>query len=61
MIPGGAKWEKAFGPELRDVFTPPCLVKGKGAVPCKNTVEKNSYCKARHAHLPPAMRTARTP
>jgi hypothetical protein len=35
-----------FGTEMNDVFTPPCLVPGKGAIPCKNEVESNTYCKA---------------
>jgi hypothetical protein len=28
----------------QDVFSPPCAVAGKGAVPCFNTVENNEYC-----------------
>ena len=44
--PGGAAWKAAFGPEMGDALQPPCLVPGKGAVPCKNQVVDNSYCKA---------------
>ena len=43
--PAGAEW-KATWPELEDVFHPPCLVSGKGAVPCKNEVISNTYCKS---------------
>jgi len=43
--PAGAEW-KATWPEMEDVFHPPCLVSGKGAVPCKNEVVDNSYCKS---------------
>lgn len=37
-----------YGDEMKDVFTPPCLVAGKGAIPCKNEVESNTYCNATH-------------
>ena len=42
--PGGAEWQAQFGAELKDVFSPPCAVAGKGAVPCFNVVENNEYC-----------------
>jgi hypothetical protein len=43
--PGAAEWQRQFGADLADVFTPPCAVAGKGAVPCHNYAGHNSYCK----------------
>lgn len=43
--PGASEWQKQFGEELAEIFTPECTSATRGGIPCHNRVTNNTYCR----------------
>eukprot|EP01052_Picozoa_sp_SAG31_P026425 SAG31_NODE_2393_length_5793_cov_18.326484_5_plen_203_part_00 len=41
---GGEEWKRQFGKELAAIFGPACTAKGRGAIPCYNSIVNSTFC-----------------